>query len=67
MDENEAELLRQIYTRIGMIMEDVSIVALELGAPATSLEREKIAALSDAVATISSLNAAAGALTKGSR
>ena len=62
MNDNEAELLKLIYTRIGMIMEDASIIALELGGPKSKLEADKRVELSEAVEVIIALWGAADAL-----
>ncbi len=59
MDANQAELLRLIYTRIGMELEDAGIIALELGAPRSQFERKKVAELSKAVDAITALTKAA--------
>lgn len=59
MDENEAELLRQIFTRIAMKMEDASIIALDLGAPSSQFDPDKVEALQKSVAAISKLMDAA--------
>ncbi|MEL7218165.1 MAG: hypothetical protein AAGK01_07010 [Pseudomonadota bacterium] len=55
MDENETELLRLLYTRIGMVMEDASILAIDLGAPSSQFDPDKVEALRKSVATITKL------------
>ncbi len=62
MDANQAELLRLIYTRIGMELEDAGIIALELGAPSSVFEQEMVVELGSAVEAISALTNAAKAL-----
>lgn len=62
MDDHEAELIKLIYTRIGMVMEDASIIALKLGGPASLLDREQADQIRRAAKTITSLADAADAL-----
>ena len=62
MDENKTELLRLLYTRIGMIMEDASIIALTLGGARSTFEENSVADVAKAAQAISSLQAAAQAL-----
>lgn len=62
MDESETELLRLIYTRIGMIMEDASINALELGGPRSTFNAGKIATLERSIRKLSALYQAAKAM-----
>lgn len=64
MDENQAELLRLIYTRIGMIMEDTSVVALELGAPSSEFAHTRIDELNRSIAVIETLASAAQKLSR---
>ncbi len=64
MDDNEAELLRLIYTRIGMELEDVTIVALELGAPSSRFDPDKVEQLSKSVEAISKLADAAQSIAE---
>ncbi|MEP3050837.1 MAG: hypothetical protein ABJP48_13830 [Erythrobacter sp.] len=47
MDEDRAELVRQLYTRIGMEMEDASVIALELGAPQSTFDPGQIQKLEE--------------------
>ena len=61
MDENEVELIRLLYTRVGMIMEDASVIALALGGP-ERFDDDAVEALEQASAKISSLLAAARSL-----
>ena len=62
MDDYEAELLKLIYTRIGMIMEDASTVALELGGPRSKFDLEKVSRLNRSIRTICALSDAARAM-----
>jgi len=55
MDESETELLKLLYTRIGMEMEDASIIAIELGAPSSTFDRDKASKLSRTVEKITAL------------
>lgn len=64
MDESDAELLRLIYTRIGMIMEDASVIALELGGPQSTFDQETRDSLAQSVGTIAAMLAAADTLSK---
>ena len=64
MDEIEAELLRLIYTRIGMEFEDATIVALELGAPSSRFDPDKIEELRKSVTAVSSLMDAAQSIAE---
>ncbi|MEO0419075.1 MAG: hypothetical protein AAF249_09435 [Pseudomonadota bacterium] len=59
MDENETELLRLLYTRIGMTMEDASDIALKLGGPVSAFEPDEVQKLELAVERISALTQAA--------
>lgn len=59
MDESKAELLQLIYTRIGMIMEDASLIALELGAPGSQFAPDRIAVLERSMKAIAALAKAA--------
>ncbi len=62
MDDNQAELMRLLYTRIGMIMEDASVVALSLGSPKSTFDAAKVEELSNAIRAISALMDAIHAL-----
>ena len=62
MDENE--LLKAIYTRIGMLMEDSSIIALTLGGPKSAMEEQGRGELDSAVHAIAALHEAAQALQR---
>ena len=42
MDQNDAELVRLLCTRIGMIMEDASVIALSLGGPGSEIEPQSV-------------------------
>ncbi|MEL7218127.1 MAG: hypothetical protein AAGK01_06815 [Pseudomonadota bacterium] len=64
MDEDSAELARQLYTRIGMAMEDASVIALELGAPRSSFDLIKIQKLDKAADTIVQLTKAARSIVE---
>ncbi len=55
MDDNEATLVRLIYTRIGIIMEDASIIALDLGGPESAFDDAGGTLLAKAVVAIASL------------
>lgn len=59
MDENEAELLRLIYTRIGIILEDASVTALDLGGPESRFDEEADDRLTATVSSTSNLMDAA--------
>ncbi|MEP5349684.1 MAG: hypothetical protein ABJQ07_08555 [Erythrobacter sp.] len=45
MDEDKVELIRQLYTRAGMEMEDASITALESGSPQSDFNSDKVRSL----------------------
>jgi hypothetical protein len=45
MDEDTADLIRQLYTRVGMALEDAGLVALTLGSPRSTFDPEKVAEL----------------------
>ena len=62
MDDGEAELLRLIYTRIGMIMEDASSLALVLGGPRSRFDLQTANELRRSVDAIVALMAAADSL-----
>ncbi|WP_421992467.1 hypothetical protein [Qipengyuania sp.] len=64
MDENETELVRLLYTRIGMVMEDASIIAIGLGAPSSTFDPDKIAELRKSVSALSALMDAAKSIPK---
>jgi len=64
MDDDTAELIALLYTRIGMIMEDASVTALTLGGPRSGFSEEVLVELERAVGTILSLLAAAQALSE---
>ena len=63
MDDDTSELIAQLCTRIGMIMEDASVVALTVGGLTVKERDDAIAALEAAAERISALVAAAKALT----
>lgn len=42
MDEDQAELLKLIFTRFAMMIEDASVVALELGGRSNEFEPVKV-------------------------
>jgi len=55
MDDSDAELLRLIYTKVGMIMEDASVIALELGghtSPLSKEARDKVTSASRSIAVL---------------
>ena len=62
MDEHTSELIAQLCTRIGMIMEDASVVALTVGGLTVKERDDAIAALEAAAERISALVAAVKAL-----
>lgn len=62
LDDHEAELIKMIYTRIGMVMEDASIIALNLGGPASPLDSEQAQKIRRAAKAITALVDAADAL-----
>lgn len=64
MDDDDHDLIAQLCTRIGMIMEDASPTALSIGAMDQARRRAAIAELSAAAAKISSLLAAAQTLLR---
>jgi len=64
MDDDTAELIALLYTRIGMIMEDASVIALTLGGPRSGFSEEALAELERAFASMSSLLAAASSLRR---
>lgn len=64
MDENETELLKLLYTRIGMTMEDASILAIDLGSPSSQFDPVKIVELKKSIATISKLMDAAQSIAE---
>lgn len=45
MDDDTAELIRQLYTRVGMAMEDASVIALTLGGPRSTFDVEEVVKL----------------------
>lgn len=62
MDENTVELIAQLCTRIGMIMEDASVVALTIGNIDGDGMQQVVADLQRAADNISRLVAAVKAL-----
>jgi len=64
MDEDSAELVRQLYTRIGMVMEDASVIALELGAPQSTFDTGNVSELEEAARSIVHLDNAARSVAK---
>jgi succinylglutamate desuccinylase len=64
MDEDSAELIRQLYTRAGMTMEDASVIALELGAPRSTFDPNKIQKLEETADTIVQLTKAARSIVE---
>jgi hypothetical protein len=62
MDDDTRALIAQLYTRIGMIMEDACVVALTIGARNEEERRATIADLVTASARISALIGAIQAL-----
>lgn len=64
MDQDTANLIACLHTRIGMIMEDASVVALELGGARDYDQRARIEELSKSVSQMAALLAAAHALNE---
>lgn len=64
MDASKAELLKLIYTKIGVIMEDASVIALELGGQRGPLDQANAAKLQNSVHELSALASAARALSE---
>ena len=62
MDDEKVELIRVLYTHVGMAMEDASIMALELGGPRSAFDGQKIAKVEESAATITRLLQAARSL-----
>ena len=62
MDDNTRELTALLYTRIGMMMEDASVIALELGGPGNEHKPTKVQELRRSVHAIVALLAAAQAV-----
>jgi hypothetical protein len=62
MDDDTEELLNLLCTRIGMIMEDASVVALTIGAREPGQRLGEMAKLETASAQIAALTAAARSL-----
>ena len=62
MDEDTSELTAQLCTRIGMIMEDASVVALTMGGLVGVERNDAIVVLADAAERINALVAAVKAL-----
>lgn len=64
MDETDSELLKLIYTKVGTVMEDASVIALELGGPNGGLNQDARVRLASAVASIAALLAAVNAINQ---
>ena len=62
MDEHTNELIAQLCTRIGMIMEDASVVAVTVGGLTVKERDDAIAALEAAAERIGALVSAVTAL-----
>ncbi len=62
MDDNARDLMDQLCTRIGMIMEDASELALTIGGTNETDRAEQLTQLAEASACISALVGAAMAL-----
>lgn len=62
MDENETALVRLLYTRIGIIMEESSVTALELGGPRSKLDPANLRRLKASTHKLVALAYAAKAL-----
>ncbi len=63
MDDDDTELFSLLCTRIGMIMEDASVIALTIGALERDARRAQVAELKQASASIAHLLAAVETLT----
>lgn len=62
MDDDKAELIRQLYTWVGMAMEDASSIAIDLGSPQSEFSIEEIAKVEAAATNIAHLLKAARSL-----
>ncbi len=62
MDDDTAELKRQLYTRAAMALEDAASVALRLGAPSSAFDPDDACELVRYVETASQLIASANSL-----
>lgn len=62
MDENAEDLIAQLCTRIGMIMEDVSVTALTVGGMSSSDRLDRINEIDVAAKRTNALIAAVRAL-----
>lgn len=62
MDDDKAELIKQLYTCAGTVMEDASIIALELGGPRSAFAQEETDRLERAAQSITHLLQAARSL-----
>ncbi len=62
MDDHTDDLIAQLCTRIGMIMEDASVIALTVGGKSPSDRLDVIDELDDAAKRINALVAAVRAL-----
>ena len=62
MDDDNAELIEMLCTRIGAIMEDASVIALTMGGVSAEERIERIRELQRASALIASLTAAVHSL-----
>ncbi len=62
MDEDQAELVRQLYTRAGMALEDGADLALRLGSPRSAFEESKVAELENGIERAANLVRAAYSL-----
>jgi len=63
MDQDNAELIGMLCTRIGSIMEDASVIALTIGAIEPGQRLARLVELKRASATIASLFAAVETLS----
>ncbi len=64
MDQETSDLITQISTRIGMIMEDASVIALTLGRVGSEARVAKVCEIADAAAKIHALTEAIKALSR---
>lgn len=64
MDDDIADLITQLCTQIGMIMEDMSVIALGVAGMDDAARRSAIAEISEVASRITALSKAAEALAR---
>lgn len=64
MDKETSDLIAQISTHVGMIMEDASVIALTLGRVGSEARVTKVCDIADAAAKIYALTEAIKALSR---